>query len=353
MKRNKQILPDCCFTLFILVVFFFLNLWIEEVFSAHSVVPASFTLAVFLISQKTNGYAYGIAASFFCVLALNFAFTFPYFKFNFTIPENLVSAVIMLIVTSMSSAMTIKVKRNEKMKAEAEKEKMKANLLRAVSHDLRTPLTAIYGSSSLIADQYDSLSKEQRISLAHGITEDCEWLIQMIENLLSITRIDNNGIKIQKSAVVLEELIDAVIVKYKKRYPLQPLNVTIPDKFITIPMDAVLIQQVLFNMMENAVIHAEGMTELNLNVFTEGEHAVFEVVDNGCGIEKDRLTSIFSGYVDRKDIHVDAKKHTMGIGLSTCASIIKAHDGTIHVENLSTGGCRFYFILKLETEEYE
>lgn len=353
MNRTKQRIGDFLFTVFLLIFFFIISLWIESAFNAYSAIPAFFTLAVFLVSQKTNGYVYGILASCMSVLALNYAFTFPYFKFNFTIPENLVSAVIMLIITIMTSAMTTKIKQQEKIKTENEKEKMRANLLRAVSHDLRTPLTTIYGSSSLLAEQYDALSKEQCIDLARGIKEDSDWLIQMIENLLSITRIDNNGVRIQKSPIVLEELIDATIVKYKKKYPNVPLDVSIPDDFVIIPMDAVLIQQVLFNILENAVLHAKGMTELKLNVFTEGENAVFEIIDNGCGIDKEYLPRIFTGYYEKKGIHVDAQKHNMGIGLSACASIIKAHDGVIRAENLSDGGCRFYFILKLETKENE
>lgn len=355
MKKFEKIFKDTAFTLFVLIIFFTISSWIESLFHNFTLIPAFFTLAVFLISLTTDGFFYGIAASLLSVMALNFAFTFPYFKFNFTIPENLASAVIMLIVTIMSSAMTTKVKQQEKIKAENEKEKMKANLLRAVSHDLRTPLTTIYGSSSLIADQYHSISEEQRIKLARGIKEDSEWLIQMIENLLSITRIDadNSGVKVQKSPTALEELIDSVILKFKKKYPDSPLTVTIPEEFITIPMDAVLIQQVLINILENAVIHAKGMTELKLNVSIDRDNALFEIIDNGCGIEKDRLGSIFTGYYEKKNLHVDAQKHNMGIGLSACATIINAHDGTIHAENLSTGGCRFYFILKLESEEHE
>jgi len=355
MKKFKKIAVDTSFTLFVLLFFFIISLWIESVFHAFSLIPAFFTLAVFLISLTTDGFVYGIVSSLLSVMALNFAFTFPYFKFYFTIPENLASAVIMLIITIMSSAMTTKVRQQEKMKAENEKEKMKANLLRAVSHDLRTPLTSIYGASSLIADQYHSISEEQQITLARGIKEDSEWLIQMIENLLSITRIDadENGVRVQKSPTVLEELIDSVIIKYKKKYSAYPLTVTIPEEFITIPMDAVLIQQVLINILENAVIHAKGMTELKLNVSVDDKNALFEIKDNGCGIEEDRLNSIFTGYIEKKNMRVDAQKHNMGIGLSACAAIIKAHGSAIHAENLSTGGCRFYFILKLESEEHE
>ena len=157
----KSVFRNLLFTIVILIFFLAVSLFVESVFEADSLVSALFALAVFLISLLTDGYIYGILASFTSVLALNFAFAWPYFAFNFSIPQNMVSAVIMLIITITSSALTSKIQRQEKMKAESAKEKMRANLLRAVSHDLRTPLTTIYGSSSLIVEQYEELSKEQ------------------------------------------------------------------------------------------------------------------------------------------------------------------------------------------------
>ena len=350
MHGKYKYLCNIIFTLGILGIFFAISLIVENILNAYSLIPAVFTLAVFLISLFTDGFFYGIMASLLSVLALNFAFTFPYFKFNFSIPENMISAVIMLVITIMSSTLAIKVKQQEKIKAETVHEKMRANLLRAVSHDLRTPLTTIYGSSSAMIEQYDCLSKEQLLQLATGIREDSQWLIGMVENLLSVTKIDNDGVKIIMTPTVLEELIDAVLIRFKKRYPNQKINVDIPDDFISIPMDAVLIEQVIVNILENAVQHAVGMTELTLKVFVVGRNAIFEISDNGCGIEKDRLPDIFTGYFEKKDAPVDSQKSSMGIGLSVCASIIKAHNGSITAENRKGGGCCFRFSLNMEEE---
>jgi len=120
-----------------------------------------------------------------------------------------------------------------------------------------------------------------------------------------------------------------------------------------LPMDAVLIEQVIVNILENAVKHAIGMTELLLTVKIKDGQAVFAITDNGCGIEKERLKTIFTGYFENKNTPIDNKKHSMGIGLSVCASIIKAHDGNISVENRAEGGCCFKFSLDLEEEENE
>ena len=107
---------------------------------------------------------------------------------------------------------------------------------------------------------------------------------------------------------------------------------------------------VVKELIENSI--DAGATNITIEII-DGGITKIKVIDNGCGIEKDRLSSIFTGYHEKKNLHVDAQKHNMGIGLSACSAIIHAHDGTIHAENLSTGGCRFYFTLKLENEAYE
>ena len=156
-----------------------------------------------------------------------------------------------------------------------------------------------------------------------------------------------------KTPTVLEELIDAVLVEFRKRYPAQKVEVEIPEEFISIPMDAMLIQQVLINFLENAVQHAHGMTELELNVYQCTDKVWFEVRDDGCGIKPEILPGIFTGYLESKesDMPVDKQKRNMGIGLSTCAAIIKAHGGEIDAKNQKHKGAIFRFSLGMEKEK--
>lgn len=347
MKKQK-ILRDISFTSAVLCTAFLISLIITQTFEIYTPIPAIFTLAVFLISRYAETYLYGVIGSLISMLMVNFAFTFPYFRFNFIIAENLVSAIVMLIISIMTGILTTELKRQEKLRMETEKEKLRANLLRAISHDLRTPLTTIYGASSAITENAGELSKEQMVELAAGIREDAQWLIGMVENLLSVTKIDRGEMKLIKTPVVLEELIDSVLVRFKKRYPKQQIQIEIPEDFINLPMDAVLITQVLVNLLENAVQHAKGMQNLILRVTIEGDQAVFEVLDDGCGIPKEKLGKIFSVNFETGNLPADNQKRNMGIGLSVCASIIKAHDGTIRVENRKGGGCCFRFTLKME-----
>lgn len=311
-----------------------------------------FMLAVFIISMYTEGYIWGILASLVSVLAVNFAFFTPYFAFNFTLPENLFSGVVMLVVSTMTSTLTTRIKKQEQLRMENEKEKMRANLLRAVSHDLRTPLTSIYGACSTVMENYGQLDQEQTLKLLGEACEDAQWLNRMVENLLSVTRIDSEQVTVKKTPTVLDELLDAVLVKFQKRYPGIPVQLELPDEFIMIPMDSMLIQQVLMNLLENAVLHAKGMTTLTLRVFTLGSRAVFEVKDNGCGISKDRCKTLFSG-TGSTDAPADSGKHGMGIGLSVCAAIIKAHGGEIQAESRVGEGTTIRFWLEKEEIELE
>lgn len=350
MVKDKSYLKNILVTAGILLIFFVISLLLQHVFKVHEHITAVFIFAVFLISLLTNGYVYGIVAAFISMIAVNYAFTFPFFSINFMIPVNMISAIIMIVIAILTSTLTTQIKRHEAMKAEGEKERMRANLLRAVSHDLRTPLTTIYGSAATLLENRDTLEEEQQTKILQGIKEDSEWLVRMVENLLSITRIDSGNVKIIKTPIVLEELIDSVIVKFRKRYPDFDITLDLPEDIVVIPMDAMLIEQVIVNILENAIQHAEGMTELILRVFVLGKQAIFEIKDNGCGISKEKLPYIFSGYYENKEEPSDGQKRNTGIGLSVCKTIIKAHGGDISAENIKGGGAVFRFTLDTEEE---
>ncbi len=348
MNKIPNVIKNILITIVILIFSFLISLIFQNLFNIENHITTLFVFAVFLISLLTEGYIYGITAAFISVLAVNFAFTFPFFAFNFTIPVNIFSAIVMIIIATLTSTLTTKIKNHDAVKAESEMERMRANLLRAVSHDLRTPLTTIYGSASTLMENKENLTEKQQEIILEGIKEDSEWLIRMVENLLSITKIDHGKVKIIKTPIVLDELIDSVIIKFNKRYPEQRIMLDIPDEIVVIPMDAILIEQVIINILENAVQHAVGMKKLYFNVFVLGNKAVFEIKDDGCGIEVNRLKTIFTGYYASDESPSDGKKKNAGIGLSVCATIIKAHGGTITAENSKNGGAIFRFTLDKE-----
>lgn len=353
MAKSRKHMKNSLITLGSLVGAFGLSLLFQYIFDVQEHITTVFVFAVFLVSIFTDGYLYGVSAAFISTVAVNYAFEFPYFSLDFTIPVNLISGFIMIAIAVLTSALTTKLKKHEAMKAESEKERMRANLLRAVSHDLRTPLTTIYGSSTTLLENGSAMTEEQKTKIVAGIKEDSQWLVRMVENLLSITRIDAGQVKIIKTPTVLEELIDSVILKFNKCYPDQRVQIELPEDVVIIPMDAILIEQVLVNILENAVQHAEGMTLLKLRVFTLGNRAVFEIQDDGCGISAKRLETLFTGYGTQEYEIADSQKKNAGIGLSVCATIIKAHGGSIKAENMKTGGAIFRFSLDTEEVDHE
>ena len=347
MTGKRHILADGLFMLGTLLVVFLVNLYLVEYYGTKTMTPMIFVLGVFLVSWRTQGYVWGVVASFISVLAVNWAFTYPYWAFDLISPECISSAVVMLIVSTMTGALTTRLKQQEKLKAEAEKERMRGNLLRAVSHDLRTPLTSIYGACSVIIENYDGISRDRQLRLLKDIQADSQWLNRMVENLLSVTRVDADKVRLSKHSTVLEELIDALLVKFHKHYPTQKVVVEIPDSFVSIPMDPVLIEQVLMNLLENAVFHAHGMEHLWLRVMLQNNLAVFSVEDDGCGIPQDRMGNLFTGMLD-SEAPADTTRSNMGIGLSVCKTIIKAHGGELKAGNRPEGGAVFRFTLEME-----
>jgi len=357
--KSHQRQKDILFSVIIFFCVFAVNLLIQKIFITQTLVPMIFVFGVFLISLKTHGYLYSITSAIVSVFAVNFAFTYPYYAFDFFVEESIFSAVIMLIVAVSTSTLNIRireqemlrVREQEKLRSESEKERMRGNLLRAISHDLRTPLTSIYGSTSTLISKYDALPKEEQLKLPGEIQGDGEWRIRMVENLLSVTRIDEAKVEVVKTPTVLDELIDSVLMKFSKKHPNQKVITRIPDDFVDIPMDSILIEQVLLNLLENAVFHAKGMTELILSVSLAGDKAVFEVSDNGYGIPEEALDKIFAGSYEKSAAPVDGTRSNMGIGLSVCAAIIKAHGGEITAENRIGGGAVFRFSLERECDD--
>lgn len=343
---NKTVKNGCCAAV-ILAVTLGACLLLQNVVDMQEHVATFFVFAAFLVSLVTEGYLWGLLASVAGVLAVNFVFTFPYFAFNFSIWENLVSAIVMIVVSVLTSALTTRLKKWEQIKKEGELEKMRSNLLRAVSHDLRTPLTTIYGAGSMLLEHGEELSEPQKQELLRGICQDAQWLTSMVENLLSVTRLEGGALALHKTPTVVEELLDSVYQKFHKRYPEQNVTFSLPDEVVIVPMDPMLMEQVLVNLLENSVQHARGMEHLHLGLYTENGQAVIEIEDDGAGIPKDRLSRLFQGTFAPSA----EQKGNAGIGLTVCAAIVKAHGGTITGENRREGGARFTVRLDLEDSD--
>lgn len=238
------------------------------------------------------------------------------------------------------------IEHHQKLMIESEKEKMRSNLLRAVSHDLRTPLTSIIGSSSTYLEAKDYLNDANKTKLIAGILEDANWLIHMVENLLSVTKINQDTALVKKSLESVEEVVSEAMIRFQKRYPNSQVEVNVPKELLMVPMDGTLIEQVIINLLENAVKYSNSQKPIRLSVEKKSEQeAYFSVKDFGTGLSSDHLSAIFDGTPLLKEAKNDRNKG-MGIGLSICKSIILAHQGKINAANHEEGAV-FSFSLPL------
>ena len=317
-----------------------------------------YILTVILISYHTDKYRYGILAAICSVFFINL-FTYPFFVFNFAVSGYPLTFLFMYFISILTSATTFRLKEqarrikdDEDLIMEAEKEKLRANLLRAVSHDLRTPLTSIIGASSSYLDNEETLSAEEKRRLVSQISEDADWLLHMVENLLSVTRITDSGANtLKKNPEVMEEVLLDAISTIRKRYPSMQIHMSLPDELLIVPMDPLLIKQVIMNLLENAYFHAHSQKPVECFLRSSDESASVHIRDYGIGIPKEHTDDIFDAAPSSPSSASDTRKG-MGIGLSICKAIINAHGGSIHAIS-HPDGAEFYFTLPKEELHHE
>ena len=344
MKQRKA-LSDALVFLLIMAAAVGASLPLRLVRDGGVYMPMIFLAVVLVVARFTAGYLYSVAASVGGILWISYTFRQPYYEFDFLYGD-LVTFACMLAVALLTTRMTQQIREQEGAYAEAERERVRGNLLRAVSHDLRTPLTSILGATSAILENGETLTTERRTELIRGVYEDSEWLIRMVENLLLITKVEGAA-QIVKRSEAVEEVVAEAVQKFQKHYPDRAIEVSAPEELLMVPMDALLIEQVLFNLLENAVLHGKAK-HIALNVIRTGTEAILEVRDDGMGIQKADFPHLFDGYMGRVERASSDNSRNMGIGLSVCLSIIQAHGGRIEARNVRPSGALFQFTLPLE-----
>lgn len=315
-----------------------------------SYVAMIFLLDVFLTAYWTDGYLLGIIMAVVGMFSVDIIFTYPFWHISFTLTGFPLTFLVMMTISILTATVTSRAKQTEQVRREADREKMYANLLRAVSHDIRTPLTGIVGATNVLLEQDGGLTQGQRQQLLRSTNEDAQWLIRIVENLLSITRISSEEAKVKKESEPAEEVIESAVAKTHKHYPEVDIRVHLPDELMMVPMDPLLMEQVLVNLMENAVIHGE-THHIDVTLSSEGNCAVFTVADDGRGIPQHLLPRLFDGSA-RSDRSSDGKR-SMGIGLSVCRTIVLAHGGVIRGDNRQEGGAVFTVTLPMKGENDE
>lgn len=257
--------------------------------------------------------------------------------------------LIQTVASQISGAMQREMlyKQQEESKLRIEKERLRNDLLRAISHDLRTPLTSIAGSANFIAESLDELSREQVLSLVGDIGNDAQWLNNMVENLLNMTHISEGELVLKKQPEVVDDIVSEAYGRVERLRGNRDIAIHMPDTVMEVPMDGRLIIQVLVNLLDNAVKYTPENARIDLRAYPDNGYMVFEVSDNGKGIAPEILDKVFDNFVTAPAVSGDAKRG-MGIGLGICRSIVEAHGGVIAALNNNRGGATFKFALPME-----
>lgn len=332
-----------------------IGIFFRELHFQETNIVIVYMLSVLMTSRFTKGYAYGLTASVIATFLFNWLFTKPYYSFAVYNPGYLITFVIMTITAIFTSALTTRIKedavRAQEKEAEIEQERYRGNLLRAISHDLRTPLSGIMGTSEMLI----AMTKEEdpRHEMAVGIHKDADWLHSLVENILSLTRLQDGKLSINKEPEALEEVIGGAIALIAKRAPEQEIQVEMPEEVLMIPMDAKLMEQVFVNLLDNAVKHS-GPTE-PISVYVEAPEQEsrirITVADRGEGISEADLPNIFQTFYTSSGRDADSKQG-IGLGLAICDTIVKAHGGTIKAGNRTDGkGAVFAFTIPRDKED--
>ena len=324
-----------------------------------------FIVGVLLVSYGTNGYQYGIIASLLGMMTFNYLFTEPFQTFSISNQNDVIMLAFFLLAALISANLTVRFRRQvrvaheneqlaqrlaqeqERIQFAMEKEQLRSGLLRSISHDLRTPLTGIAGASSLIAETGQQLERESIVSLARDISDQADWLIQLVENILNMTKIDSGNLVLEKSPEAVEDIISNAVAHIKGRCQRRTIRTSVADDVFIVPMDGRMMVQVLSNLMDNAIRHTKEDGEITIRV-TRGDGLVwFAVEDNGTGIDPGIQDRIFEEFATFRPGGQDTGKG-IGLGLPICRAIVTAHGGTIRGENRKEGGARFLFSLPEE-----
>ena len=231
----------------------------------------------------------------------------------------------------------------------AKNEKLKANLLRAISHDLRTPLTSISGNASNFLNNEKYLDEDTKHQLFKDIYDDSMWLINLVENLLSVTRLEEDKLNLKLSTELISDVIEEALKHINRQKHDHHIHVEYDDELLLVNIDAKLIMQVIINIVDNAIKYTSLSSNILIKVSKINGEVLVEISDDGEGIKDEDKPKIFDMFYCASTKIADSRR-SLGLGLSLCKTIITAHNGKIWLSDNKPKGSVFSFTLALKEE---
>ena len=307
-----------------------------------------YLLGVVLVAQRfSRGPA--VLASILCVAAFDFFFVPPEGTLSVDDAQYLVTFAIMLAVALVISGLVENAREQADTQAalevEARTERIRATLLSAVSHDLRTPLAVMTGASSSLAEQGERMSAEERRALAQTLARQSAEMSERVAKLLEMTRLEAGAIQLDRDWANVAEIAGSVLRRLETRMAQHRLMVEVPADLPLVRVDAALIEHVVANLLENAALHTPAGTVVRLRAQTHGAELVVSVEDFGGGIAPEELERVFAKFHRGT---VEGATAGIGLGLAICRAIVTLHGGRIWAERLAGGGTAFRFTLPVD-----
>lgn len=309
---------------------------VNWVYQHHQVAGATTNLfqeaKYFYLSVRNNDKAYGI---------VGIKIQEPLDSFEMSITLSILG----------EAALALESEKANREKAEADllakNEQLRANLLRSISHDLRTPLTSISGNAGILLSNGQSFSEEKKHILYKNIYDDSLWLIHLVENLLSVTRIEDGSMKLNMTTELIDEVINEALQHVSREKSMHHISFTQDEEFIFVKMDAHLIMQVIINLVDNAIKYTPQNSHISIHVSQENKNVIIDVADDGFGIADDMKPYIFDMFYTG-DMTVADSSRSLGLGLALCKSIMNAHDGSIEILDNYPHGSLFRLTLPIK-----
>jgi len=282
-------------------------------------------------------------------LCFDFFFIPPIFSLAPSDLKSLITLLVMVVVAVVISGLAERTRRQrsaaQTRDLQIETERLRSSLLSAVSHDLRTPLATIFGAGTELLEDGADLAPREREGLVQAIVEEAAHLDQLVTNLLEVTRFDGGRVDIRKRPEPLDEVVEAALSRLRGRLGDRAIRSHVPEEIPMVPVDAMLIQQVLVNLLENALRYTSQGTAIEIEASRSSNQVVLEVRDRGPGIREEEADRLFERFYRGEG--QSAHDGGVGLGLTICRAIVRAHDGKIELLNRDGGGAVARMILPL------
>ena len=354
MKRSyRRFLLDLGCSLLVLSCATALGFLFDRWGFTNSNIMLLYQLGVLLIAIFTAHRSYSLLSAIASVFLFNYFFIQPKFTLNAYEAGYPVTFVVMFLTAFLSSSLAIQLKKSAKEKEEAavliENERLRSAILRTISHDLRTPLTAISGNASNLLSSEESFDAQTRRRLYSDIYEDALWLTDLVENLLASTKLEN-GVALNLSVELADEILTEALQHVRPADHSQTIELMPMEELLLVKADARLIVQVVTNLVNNAIQYTPADSHIWISARRDGAMVSISVADDGPGIAPEDREKLFDSFYVGESRRSDGRRG-LGLGLFLCRAIIRAHGGEISVSDNKPHGAIFTFTLAAEEVE--